>query len=131
MRIKDFSKADKKVMNEMGFSSKKELAAFVSKHELNGKTITKAQLIKLIKHKQRKLAQLKANNAKKNRKQVDKHLVEDELGDDEYGNKIKQKRNYGIPQAEKKRGEKYVFNCPFNWTVWEERVRVLLLITSL
>ena len=101
MRIEDFSKADKKVMNEMGFSSKKELSAFVSKHKLNGKTITKAQLIGRIKHQQRKLAQLKAKDAKKNKKQIDKYLVTDDIGANEEGKIIKQKRNYGIPPDEK------------------------------
>ena len=111
MRLKDFTKNDKPAMNALGFASKAELGAFVNEYNLNGKDVTKGQLLVRIRKQQKENKKAKTKNAKKNKKVVDKYLEKDAIGIDADNEPIVVKRNYGIAQDEKKKNEKYVFNC--------------------
>src|SRR3989338_4705330 len=111
MRIEEFTKNDKKAISDLGFSSKKELGAFVKEHKLNGKTVTKVELLRKVKAKQAQLKKAKEEQSKQSKTTINDYLADDNFGLDEKGEPVMRKRTYGIQQAVKNRGERTTFNC--------------------
>ena len=111
MSIEEFTKNDKKATSDLGFSSKKELGAFVKEHKLNGKTVTKVELLRKVKAKQVQLKKAKEEQIKKSKTTINNYLADDNFGLDEKGEPVMRKRTYGIQQAVKNRGERTTFNC--------------------